>query len=70
MDSDQKFSVFRGRAPYWGICQIQMKEQAIGSGDEASLHSDPVGEHEGGLIYQELRGRGAEESSGDGCLSS
>jgi hypothetical protein len=34
-----------------------------------SLHRDPVGEQKGGLIYQGLRGKGVEESSGDGCLS-
>jgi len=34
-----------------------------------SLHRDPVGEQEAGLIYQGLRGKGVEESSGDGCLS-
>jgi len=49
-----------------------MKEQTIGSGDEASLSIGTLlGNMEGrGLIYQGLRGRGVEESSGDGCLSS
>jgi len=46
-----------------------MKEQTIGSGDEASLTIGTLLGNTEGLIYRGLWGKGVEESTGDGRLS-
>ena len=47
-----------------------MKEQTIGSGDEASLSIGTLlGNMEGGSFTGDFEGKGVEEGSGDGCLS-